>query len=64
MQRASTVTTAFTLGDVKLESSETYLLKLGENLSQDFKAIYIFSKNAVLDICRYLKGFCIYKKNK
>ena len=50
------------LGDVKLESSETYLLKLGENLSQDFKAIYIFSKNAVLDICRYLKGFCIYKK--
>ena len=51
---------AFKLADVKLESSEA--LKLGENLSWDFEVIYIFRKNAVLDICRYLKGFYIYKK--
>ena len=45
------------LADVKLESSEAYLLKLGKNLSWDFEVIYIFRKNAVLNICRYLKGF-------
>ena len=33
------------------------MLKLGENLSWDFEVIYIFRKNAVLDICQYLKGF-------
>ena len=57
-----TVTIAFKLADVKLESSEAYLLKLGKNLSWDFEVIYIFRKNAVLDICQYLKGFYIYKK--
>ena len=38
-------------------------MKLGENLSWDFEVIYIFGKNAVLNICRYLKGFYIYKKS-
>ena len=33
---------AFKLVDVKLESSEAYLLKLGKNLSWDFEVIYIF----------------------
>ena len=47
------VTIAFKLADVKLESSEA---------SWDFEVIYIFSKNEVLNICRYLKGFYIYKK--
>ena len=56
------VTIAFKLADVKLESSEAHLLKLGKNLSWDFEVIYIFRKNAVLDICRYLKGFHTYKK--
>ena len=44
------VTIAFKLADVKLESSEAYLLKLGENLSWDFEVIYIFRKNVVLNI--------------
>ena len=52
----------FKPADVKLESSEAYLLKLGKNLSWDFEVIYIFRKNAVLNICRYLKGFYTYKK--
>ena len=38
------------------------MLKLGKNLSWDFEVIYIFSKNVVLNTCRYLKGFYIYKK--
>ena len=59
---SSTVTIAFKLADVKLESSEAYLLKLGKNLSWDFEVINIFRKDAVLNICRYLKGFYIYKK--
>ena len=59
---SSTVTIAFKLADVKLESFEAYLLKLGKNLSWDFEVIYIFHKNAVLNICRYLKGFYVYKK--
>ena len=59
---SSTVTIAFKLADVKLESSEAYLLKLGKNLSWDFEVICIFSKNVVSNICRYLKGFYIYKK--
>ena len=56
------VTIAFKLTDVKPESSEAYLLKLGKNLSWDFEVIYIFRKNAVLNICQYFKGFYIYKK--
>ena len=59
---SSTVTIVFKLADVKLESSEAYLLKLGKNLSWDFEVIYIFRKNAVLKMCRYLKGFFTYKK--
>ena len=47
---------------LELESSEAYLLRLGKNLSWDFEVIYIFSKNVVLNKCRYLKGFYIYKK--
>ena len=50
------VTITFKLADVKLESSEAYLLKLGKNLSWDLEVIYIFRKNAVLNIRRYLKG--------
>ena len=38
------------------------MLKLGKNMSWDFEVIYIFRKNAVLNICRYLKGFYTYKK--
>ena len=59
---SSTVTVAVKLADVKLESSEAYLLKLGENLSWDFKVIFIFRKNEVLNKCRYLKSFYTYKK--
>ena len=39
--------------DVKLESSEAYLQKLGKILPWDFEVIYIFRKNTVLNICRY-----------
>ena len=53
---------AFKLADIKLESSEAYLLKLGKNLSWDFEVIFIFRKNEVLNICRYLKSFYTYKK--
>ena len=53
---------AFKPADAKLESSEAYLLKLGKNLSWDFEVVHIFRKNAVLDICRYLKGVYVYKK--
>ena len=53
---------AFKLADVKLESSEAYMLKLGKNLSWDFEVIYIFRKNAVLNVCQYLKTFYTYKK--
>ena len=44
------VTIAFKLADVKLDSSEAYLLKLGKNLSCYFEVIYLFLKNAVLII--------------
>ena len=48
MQRGSD-TIALKLAEVKLESSEAYLLKLGKNrLSWDFEGIHIFSKNVVL----------------
>ena len=59
---SSAVTIAFKLADVKLENSEAYLRKLGKNLSWDFETIYIFSKNEVLNICRYFKGFYMNKK--
>ena len=52
----------FTLADIKLESSDTYLLKTRKNLSQDFKDISIYHKHVVLKIRRYLKGFYTYKK--
>ena len=51
------LTIAFKLADVKLETPEAYLLKLEKNLSWNFEVIYILRKNAVLNICRYLKGF-------
>ena len=38
------------------------MLKLGKNLSWDFEVIFIFRKNEVLNICRYLKSFYTYKK--
>ena len=53
---------AFKLADIKLESSEAYLLKLGKNLSWDFEVIFIFRKNEVLNIRRYLKSFYSYKE--
>ena len=56
------VTIAFKLADITLESSEAYLLKLGKNLSWDFEVIFIFRKNEVLNICRYLRRFYTYKK--
>ena len=42
--------------------SEAYLLKLGKTLSRDFEVIFIFRKNEVLNVCRYLKRFYTYKK--
>ena len=62
MWAISTVKIAFKLADMKLESSEAYLLKLGKNLSWDFEVIFIFRKNDVTNICRYLKRFYTYKK--
>ena len=57
------VTIDFKLADIKQESSEAYLLNLGKNcLSWDFEVIYIFRKNEVLNICRYLKNVHTYKK--
>ena len=56
------VTIAFKLADIKLESSEAYLLKLGKNLSWNFEVIFIFRKTEVLNICLYLKSFYTYKK--
>ena len=56
------VTNDFKLSDIKLEGSNAYLLKLGKNLSWDFEVILFFCKNAVLNICRYLKRFYSYKK--
>ena len=42
---SSTVTIDFKLADIKLESFDAYLLKLGgKNLSWDFDVIYIFVK--------------------
>ena len=45
VQRASSkVTIDFKLADIKLESSEAYLLKLEKNLSLGFEIIDIFFK--------------------
>ena len=59
MQR---VTIDFKLADMRLESSEAYLLKLEKIMSSRFEIIDIFCENVVLNICRYLKRFYIYKK--
>ena len=48
--------------DIKLEGTDAYLMKLGKNLSWDFEVILFFCKNAVLNICWYLKRFYSYKK--
>ena len=52
---------AFKLADVKLKSSEALAEVRGKSVV-GVEVIYMFRKNAVLDICRYLKGFYIYKK--
>ena len=62
LRHISTVTIDFKLADIKLDSSEAFLLKLKKNLSWGFEVIDIFGKNVVLNICRYLKRFYIYKK--
>ena len=36
----------------------------GKNLSWDFEVIYIFSKNGVLNMCRYLKNILYLQENK
>ena len=35
-----------------------------KNLSWDFEVIYIFRKIAVLNICRYLRGFYTYQNSQ
>ena len=50
------------LADIKLESSDAYLLKLEKNLSEGFEVIDIFCNNAVLNMCRYFKFFYTCKK--
>ena len=47
----------FKLADIELQSSEGYLLKLEKSLSYCFETIDVFCKNAVLNICLYLKRF-------
>ena len=51
-----------TQSDIKLESSQAYFLKLVKLLSKSFEIVDIFCKNAVLNICGYLKPICTYKK--
>ena len=36
----------------------------GKNLSWDYEVIYIFSKNGVLNMCRYLKNILYLQENK
>ena len=50
--------------DVKVESSNAYLLKLGKNLSRDFDAIYIVSKNVVSIYADTSKVFLYLQENK
>ena len=54
------VTIDFKLADTKLKSTEAYLLKLGKNLLQEFKVIYIFCKNAVLNIPQMISQRFLY----
>ena len=49
LRQISTVTIDFKLADIKLGSSEAFLLKLEKNLSSGFEV------NVVLNICRYFK---------
>ena len=54
------VTIDFKLADTKLMSTEAYLLKLGKNLLQEFEVIYIFCKNAVLNIPQMISQTFLY----
>ena len=56
------VTIDFRLADIKLDSSSAYLLKLGKICYIGFRSFLNFRKNAVLNICRYLKLFYTHKK--
>ena len=56
------VTIDFKLADKKLESSEVYLLKLGKICRRILKLFTFVCKNAVLNICQYLKRFYTCKK--
>ena len=49
LRQISTVTIDFKLADIKLGSSETFLLKLEKNLLSGLEV------NVVLNICRYFK---------
>ena len=52
----------FKFADIKLESSEAHLLKLEDVCRRVPKLLTFFCKNAVLNVCRYLKRFYTYKK--
>ena len=49
---------------IKVEFWSLSAVKLGKNLSLDFEVIYIFFKNAVSNICRYLKKIIPTRKYK
>ena len=60
------VTIDYKLADMKLESSQWDLFSAEvteKSVVGDFEDIYLFCKNSVLNICRYLKHFYI-KENK
>ena len=50
--------------DVKVESSKAYLLQLGKNLSRDFEATYIVSKNVVSIYADISKVFLYLQESK
>ena len=52
------LTTDFKLAYIKLESSETYLLKLGKNLAWEFEVVYIYLKR----VCTFNKIDTIFLK--
>ena len=56
------VTIDFKFADIKLESSEAHLLNLEDVCRRVTKLLTFFCKNAVLNVCRYLKRFYTYKK--
>ena len=64
MQRVLRSRLTSNFAEIKLDSSEAYLPMLEKNLSYGFEIIDIFCKNAVLNICGYLKRFFTHKKNK